>query len=419
MYKGQLKQQTLLDSSGNPITKIEEARAARDKLLAPYTIKQQDEVLAVLKTRAERKRAKAIELIEEANPPLKIFDAWRKYNASPRRPDSGDSTHDRYHSQFKRFCSWILRESPETLFMRDVSDDIAERYASDLKGAKYTPNNFNKHITTLRLIWRTLSREIRGNNYNPWQEIKHLKAIKKENSRRAITPEQFSAILKHSDNADLHDLIFTLGWTGQRLVDIVMLNWSSISFKRQVIELQPRKTARKTGASVVIPLLPQLAELLQARKKNATGELVFPEWARDYNRDSSIVTKQIQAVFSKANLEPREKRAKYKRSVAVYGAHSLRHYFVTEAMAAGWPIDLIRKITGHTSEAMAQHYQHIDAGLIARLAGQLENKKLTQPRAQTDLSADTVDSIRVKIREIATRLTSKTAATIRDELLAM
>lgn len=417
MFKGQVKQQTLLDKNGNPITKIEDARIARDRILAPYAIKQQDDVLAVLKSRAERTRSKAVELVEEVNPPLKIADAWRKYNASPRRPDSGDSTHEHYHSQFKRFCRWISRESPGTVFMRDVTDDVAEKYAIDLKDAKFTPNNYNKHITTLRLVWRTLGREIQGNGRNPWQEIKHLKGSKKENSRRTITPEQFTAILKKANDADLHDLIFTLGWTGQRLVDIVMLEWPSISFKRQVIELLPRKTARKSGARVVIPLLPQLADLLTARKKNAENELVFPELAATYNRDSSLITKRIQDVFEKAKLTPREKRAKYKRSVAIYGAHSLRHYFVTEAMAAGWPTDLIRKITGHTSEAMAQHYQHVDAGLIARLAGQLGEAKRPVCILPKGQNADKYLELREKVLKLADKLTKENAHRTRMALI--
>jgi site-specific recombinase XerD len=420
MFDGEIKQQTLKDDKGNLITDVVKARAERDKLLAPYALKEQEDVLAILKARAERKRDQALKISDEANPPLKIADAWKKYSSSVRRPDSGESTMARYHSQYKRFNKWVAKEYPNINYMRDVNEDIAERYATDLKSVRYSPNNINKHIATLRLLWRTLHREIRANGSNPWLDIAHLKVPRKDNSRRAISPEQFTAVLTHADSADLHDLMFTLGWTGQRLVDIVTLKWMAISYSRSVIELVPRKTSRRTGAKVAIPLLPQLETLLKKRQENATSNLVFPELADVYERNPSIITRRIQDAFSKAKLDPREKRSRLKRAVAVYGAHSLRHFFVTEAMAAGWPADLIRKITGHTSEAMAQHYQHVDAGLIARLAGQLnDSKKQNVPALPEGTMVDPAEELRKKVTEIASKLTAKNAAIIRKELLAL
>jgi integrase len=406
MFNGELKQQTLLDEKGRPITDIVKARAARDKMLAPYAIKEQDAIIAVLQTRATRKRDEAQQLVDESNPPLSLADGWNVYHASPHRPDSGDSTLARYHSQYKRFAAWMTKRHPAVVLMRDVTEEMAGQYAADLKSAKYSPNAFNKHTSLLRLMWRTLRREIRG-NVNPWQEIKRLQVPKHDNSRRAITPEQFTAILAKAADADLHDLIFTLGWSGQRLVDIVMLKWSSVSFKRQVIELVPRKTARRTGNKVTVPLLPPLAALLEKRRENVAGELVFPELATTYDRDSAIITGWIQAAFEAAGLIPREKRAKLKRAVAVYGAHSLRHYFVTEAMAAGWPMDVIKKITGHTSDAMAQHYQHIDAGLLTRLAGQLNGYQGNAQAIPAALPAG-VRARNEQMREIILKVTPRT-----------
>lgn len=419
MYDGELKQQTLLDAKGNPITKIESARIARDKVLAPFAMKQQEEVLAVLTARAERKRGDAARLVEEAYPPLQLEDAWKTYCESPKRPDSGDSTLDRYHSQFKRFHKWMNEHHADIVHMRDIDEDMAAAYAANLKASKYSPNAYNKHCTFLRLIWRTLSREIRGNG-NPWMEIQRMKVPKNENSRRAISPEQFIDILGHADTADMHDLIFTLGWTGQRLYDVVMLKWASISFKRNVIEIIPQKTARRTGAKVVVPLMPRLADLLLKRREHVAGKMVFPEIAEIYDRNPSMITKRIQSAFDKAGLTPREDRAKLKRAVAVYGAHSLRHYFVTEAMAAGWPTDLIRKITGHTSEAMAQHYQHVDANLISRLSSQLESRKekIIETPIKSTSDQKTIQTIK-QIEELANELTPENAMEIKVELLRL
>jgi len=45
-----------------------------------------------------------------------------------------------------------------------------------------------------------------------------------------------------------------------------------------------------------------------------------------------------------------------KRAVVVYGAHSLRHYFATQALADGIPREIDKRITGHASDAMLEGY---------------------------------------------------------------
>lgn len=420
MYQGKVIQQTLKDDAGQPIRNKKTAREARDRMLSLYAGKREVEVLHSIQGRIDRRR-EAIEREEDArNPPMAVNRAWKAYQESAERPDSGPSTLSRNHAQFTRFSAWLEREHPGIVLLRDVTEDMAGKYAMDLKAAKLSASTFNQHTGFLKLMWRTLAREIRGGQ-SPWTNVKRLKVQKAENSRRSITPEQFTEILKNAPDADTHDLIFTLGWTGQRLVDIVMLQWTSVSFKRGVIELIPKKTARRSGHKVAVPLLPPLANLLEHRHRNQKSGLVFPEAARIYRRDPTKVTRTIQDAFQGAGLVPREQRSNLKRQVAVYGAHSLRHYFVTEAMAAGLPSDLVRRITGHTADSMAQHYQHVDAGLLARLAAQLNGTGQAvkeSPEAAALISASS-EMWRNRVSDIAARLTSKNAAAIRQELMEL
>jgi len=174
----------------------------------------------------------------------------------------------------------------------------------------------------------------------------------------------------------------------------------------------PRKTSR-TGKTVYIPLLPALAELLQKRRDMVAGNLAFPELAATYKRDSATVSKRIQAIFTKAGMTPKENRPGVKRAVVVFGAHSLRHYFATQALSAGIPGEIVKRITGHSSDAMLEGYEHVDAVMISGLAAKLSNGK--QPLALPAPQAD----IREQVRAALDKLNGKNWREIKRGMLVI
>jgi len=374
MVDGRLIRQSL------ETTDEEQAEKQRKKIMRPMMAADRADALAVVSKKLADAKDEQAAADEEANPPLKITAAWDAYYDSANRPDSSERTLAGYESAWKRFVRWMDAEHPDAEQMREVTSETAAAYAKKLQADKVTASTFNQHIGLLRLIWRTLSKEIRTPT-NPWMDIrrKKLGAQSVAHRHHNITQEQFEALLKSAGSADLHDLLFTIAWTGQRLADIVLLRWDAVDFKGKVISIHPLKL-RRTGKQVFVPLLPQLADLLKARKRNAAGPLVFHELAQDYKRDNSALSKRIQAAFEKSGLTPRDSKPGVSRAVAVYGAHSLRHYFVTQALAAGIPAEIVKKITGHTSDAMLATYEHVDARLIGELASKLQ-PTTTKPAA--------------------------------------
>jgi integrase len=391
-------------------TDREEAEQKRKKIMRQFTTADLATAHAIVESQLRSAEKKAQAAIDDAHPPLAIADAWTAYERAKKRPDSSERTLSGYESAWKRFKAWMNKTHPDKTFMRDIDAEIASDYAQQLTADKVASSTFNQHIGLLRLVWRCLAVQIRA-GVNPWMEIAKRRTQKLAHRRRTIMPEQFEKLLAAAGTADLHDLLFVLGLTGQRLVDGVMLRWDCIDFKRCVITLNPRKTARY-GKAVFIPLLPALAELLKKRRNMTAGELVFPELAAEYQRDSSIIPKHIQKAFMKAGLTPKENRPGIKRAVVVYGAHSLRHYFATQALAAGIPGEIVKRITGHTSDAMLEGYEHVDAAMIGGLAAKLSNGKplTTLPPPQTN--------IREQVRTALNRMNTKNWKTVRADLLA-
>ena len=403
--EGRFVQQSLDTTDRN------EAETKQKKIMRPFMAADLASAHAIVESQLRSAENKAQTAAEDASPPLAVADAWAAYERATNRPDSSEAMICHNKSIWKRFISWLSTENPNKTAMRDIDAGTASAYAQRLTTDKVTASTFNQHIGFLRLVWRCLAEPIRS-AANPWLTIGKKRPQRLAHRRHSITPKQFENLLKAASDADIHDLLFFLGLSGQRLVDGVMLRWDLIDFKRKVITLNPRKTAR-TGKTVYIPLLPALAELLQKRRDMVAGNLAFPELAAAYERDSGSVSKRIQSVFTKAGLITTEHRPGVERAVVVYGAHSLRHYFATQALSAGIPGEIVKRITGHSSDAMLEGYEHVDAAMISGLASKLSNGK--QPLALPAPRAD----IRVQVRALADRLNGKNWQSVKKEFLKL
>ncbi len=392
----------------------EVAEAERKRIMRPLMAADLVTAHTLVEKSLRDLKAEAAAANEQAEPPLAVADAWKAYVKAKNRPDSSERTLDGYESAWKRFRAWHTATYPQDTLMRDVNAKTAEEYATRLTEDRVAASTFNQHIGLLRLVWRCLAEQIRGNG-NPWLTIAKHRVQRLAHRRRAINPEQFNALLAAAPDADYHDLLFTLGMTGQRLVDGIMLRWDAIDFKRRVISLYPRKTAR-TGKAVLIPLLPALHELLRKRRDMVSGLLVFPALAKDYTRDPSSVCKQIKAAFERAGLDTTEARPDVKRAVVRYGAHSLRHYFATQALAAGIPGEIVKRITGHTSDAMLEGYEHMDAAMIGGLAKRLNGAPAPAALPAAPGTAHMVNA--APIRAALAAMTAKTWRAERARLLA-
>lgn len=353
---------------------FKKAQQKRNEILAPYALGGKAEVMRAVVHRLEDAEQDKETLETAANPPPDIAAVWTRFVASKARPDSGDSTLQQYGAEWSRFAKWIAVAHPSVEQMGRVTDKIAEEYAGDMKAAKMTPSTFNQHIRLLRLVWRILvsSDPLK----NPWdiKKIANRKVAKKANRKHNLTPGQYEALLAATEkDLDLRDLFLILGWTGLRLADGVLMKYSAVDFSAGVITVIPRKTARTSGEEVFIPIFPATLELLNRRQGLVLDPraYVFPNLAKLYKHDRTTLTKRIAQAFANAGMQTSEVRQGRQRKAVIFGAHSLRHHFVTAATEAGFPAKMIRTITGHATDEMLGHYQQIGKELAAELAARI------------------------------------------------
>jgi integrase len=352
---------------------VTKARNFRDNLMAPFRAADKVEALKTLVARvtvAENDLAQ----VQAEQPSLSVDDVWQTYLTVPSRPDSGERTLKEYEIRWKAFVKWLREAHQDVKELRQVTSEMAEEYALNLSTKEYSPSTYNLHRNLLRLVWRVLGEKARCKS-NPWDRITPRKLQAHTTRKHALTTVQFTALLDAAaQDHDLQDLFMVLAWTGQRLVDAVMLRWGEIDFQKSVITLTPRKTARRLGKQVHVPIFADLLPVLN-RRQEAQGSVVrpakfvFPELAREYDQNRcAMLSKRIAAMFVLAGMPTTEMRTGRKRGVCVYGAHSLRHHFVTAAASVGMPAGMIKSITGHATDGMLEHYQHMGAELAGEIA---------------------------------------------------
>jgi integrase len=377
----------------------DEAIRKQASIMRPLELATAKEVLLQTEVRLKQVENEQQEDWKKKNPPLKLDDAWEAYLKSQNRPRSGEATLIGYAAKYKKFRKWVKLAFPDAVYMKDVRTPAAEAYAEHLTSRKLSPSSYNQHLNALALIWSVLFKKSQTEE-NPFAWDKNTRtgiqrrSIQSEahqRKKRPLTVEEIDEILKMAEG-DYRTLIMILVCTGQRRVDGVKLEWRSIDLDHNILTLVPQKTSKRTGKAVHIPLFPQLKQELLLR--NRKGRYVMPKLVEQYEKDSTVISKEIKKIFDKAKIETTKVTDITKaKKIPDVGAHSLRHTFVTIARYAGFPDPLIQQITGHSSMDMVDHYTQFSEKMVAGLAGRLLGTTATAKALPAPFSETTKEKL--------------------------
>lgn len=311
-------------------------------------------------------REKALALVDiffppEKKPGLPISSAWESYTtvakATGRLEVSAKGLAAR-RCIFENFSEWLGKNCPAVDHAEEVTGPIAAKYAAYLAtkksqktGKTLSSKRRQNIIAELGTIWRTLEK-ISADIRSPWTGLTPTDVDGKRGE--AFTREQERAIMAAAKRIGKGWLIACLvaRHTGLRYGDIANLKWTEVDFKRNVIALEPRKTARH-GIAVTVPMVsPLRAALLSERGKSASaGVYVLPLHAQLYGNGSESAYKALnfKEVMDAAGV-----------SGPGYTFHSWRHTMRSRLADAGADIQTAKLLLGHTSDAMSLHYDHAE-----------------------------------------------------------
>jgi integrase len=318
-----------------------------------------------LKDKAERLEAFAGKLggvqsrirdFEESRPALKLADAWGAFLKSPNRKDTAGAARLRICEGWaNRLVSFMAKHYADITEIRGIGKEQAHRFAAE--GFSDVGNSTrNQAISFYRMMWRVLIADGAARiTCNPWDGIQ--KKHETHTRRREMTVEELVRVYALLEGE--MRLLFSVGiYTGQRLGDCALLEWGQVDLIRRHIALIPRKTARKTGRTVIIPIHANLLKMLLEFPAAARVGYVMPQCAKMYKEQASELSERFKRVFKAAGIETATDGADGHRKRALVSFHSLRHTFVSLAANAGVPLAVVQSIVGHSTVDMTRHYFH-------------------------------------------------------------
>jgi integrase len=218
-----------------------------------------------------------------------------------------------------------------------------------LMGQGHTGRNLNQHLIIARSVFRHV-RFVAGIQGNPFDGVTGVQEATVH--RAPLSEEQVAAaIAKVPDHA--RGVMVCGACTAMRMGDCCRLTWGSVDLDAGFITVK----THKSGARVEIPILPDLAvELKKAGGGGAEDAFVWPEMAEFYRRSPGLVSALFMRAFDRASISTTVKRES-KRAANVAGFHALRTTWITRALSAGVPTELVRRVSGHSGvEVVLKHY---------------------------------------------------------------
>ena len=163
------------------------------------------------------------------------------------------------------------------------------------------------------------------------------------------TPEEADQIVAAARVAYRPYLLF-LRETGCRAGEAKYLTWSDVDLKKLTARIRPKDDWKpKTGDQRVVHLTPNLVDVLNKLPRH--GRWVF---CAPTTKQWPSVDRQISERRALVELKKVLGRLKM-----VGHLHTFRHTFVSQAIARGVPVPVVREWVGHIDPQVTEMYTHI------------------------------------------------------------
>jgi len=372
--RGERVRQKLVDPvTREPITELPAAQAERDRVLAPFSTKNEVEQLRAIADRLVDAEGRHATAQKQTAPALRLADAWDAYLASETRPDCGEATLANYQRHLRQFAVWLGTAHPDVQQVTQVTASVASDYARFLDQSRASPNTFNKHVGFLALFYRVMMEDGRA-EANPFARIRRHRL--RTNSRKELSREQIRKLLSTADG-ELGMLLGLGYYTGLRRGDCCTLQWAEVDLQRDIVRRVPNKTRDRMSdpEPVKVGIPPELHAALARTPVEDRRGYVLPAMAGLYTgRKRDRIARMVTAHFARCGIQCQREGTggdSGKRAVTDYGFHSLRYSYISHHAELGTPLAVIQANAGHRSPAMTEHYTRVSDEAARRTAAVL------------------------------------------------
>jgi integrase len=357
---------------------------------------------------------------------IPLDEIGARWKALPRRRPLSERYQAQAESWIKRFIGFVKLANPAVREMAQVQSTLACRYLNAEEERRVTAKTYNNTLIFLRAVFHALRKEA-GLAENPFDGIPTRDG--ETIFRKPFTAEELAIIVeKAKGDPFIYPLIVTGMCTAMRRGDCCTLLRKSVDLKSGFATV---KTS-KTGEYVQIPIFPLLREVLEkalAERSPRPPHYVFPSLEAHYRVNPDHLTDRVRRVMRAAGFfDPADARTDEGknasrgaihqtretglRRASIRDFHSFRVTWVTLALTAGVPLEIVKKVTGHrTAEIVMKHYfqpgrEDFRRTLAQKLPALLSG--VTPPKSIED------DELTARLRA----MNPGNWAALRDELLA-
>jgi integrase len=275
-----------------------------------------------------------------------------------------------------QFAAYCEARTPAIVEMAAVTTAVATEFVQTERLQGFAPKTANNRVGALSAMFEALGSRA-GIIRNPFREIPFLDTETQTIHRRPYSFDSIKRIVAAVQGDDYIRPIVIVGMcTAMRRVDCCLLQHGAIDWTNRTIRVSPAKG----GERVAIPIFPllerELAPLMDHHGTKAS-DYVFPELAQMYRTNPDGVSWRVRKVLLRAGFAEDDecgetnaltvKRSTGKRRASVYGMHSFRTTWITLALLAGLPVELVRKVTGQRSaDVVIRFYFNPEASTLRR-----------------------------------------------------
>lgn len=253
--------------------------------------------------------------------------------------------------QFDEFC----RAKRKRYDFGDIDLKFYDDFVTYFTAKDYSINTIGRHVKELKIIMRAAREE--GLHDNGTIESRKFRVLTAEVENIYLTDSEIKAMAALDLSANKHKEtardVFLVGcYTAQRFSDYSTINEGNIRTLdngQQVIDLKQQKT----GNHVVIPVRPELQEILDKYENRLpkSYEQKVNKYIKEVAREAGI-TEKIEVSY----IENGEKKTHIVEKCDMVKTHTARRSGATNMYLAGIPTIAIMKITGHKTEKEFMKY---------------------------------------------------------------
>lgn len=356
-------------------------------------------------------------------PLSEVFPRWKQL---PRRRPLSEGYVTEAEGVMRRFTLYLNKHYKTVNELGNVQAAMARAFMRAEEERGVSAKTYNNALILLRSTCHALRKDA-GLPENPFEGI----PTKEEATihRKPFTTDELALIVERAKADDfIGPVIITGICTAMRRGDCCLLSWKSIDLDGRFIAVE----TSKTGETVSIPIFPLFEEVLRAAKARADkapskSPYVFPAQATMYKVNEDGITYRVREVFAQAGFydpeetadgqpvrgEIRQDRKQGLRRASVRDFHSFRVTWVTLALNAGVPMELVQKVTGHrTAQIVQKHYfqpgkEDFRAALASKLPalmGGTAKREMTKEEIGAKLNAMTPKNWQAIRKELMTGL---------------